>query len=96
VLAASKHAFPELCGAAKLLAISERTLRRKLRDRGVSYRHLRDEARCVTALAELPSSQRSLDEFAALLGFANITAFSRAFKRWTGDTPGNYRRKLGR
>ncbi|MGW1075576.1 AraC family transcriptional regulator [Streptomyces sp. NPDC002537] len=80
---------------AELLAVSPATLRRRLRDEGTSYRRLADQVRRDAAVRGLAEGAESIAELAARLGFSEDTAFHRAFRRWTGTTPGAYRR-LGR
>lgn len=77
---------------ARRLAVSERTLRRKLVAEGTNYNALLDELRRTYALAQLQRAEVGLDVLAGRLGFRNMSTFHRAFKRWTGTTPGRYRR----
>lgn len=79
---------------AKQLAVSPRALRRHLSEAGVSFRALRDEIREQEAVALLRRPALSLDQIALTLGFGDAAAFSRAFTRWTGKTPGRFRRDL--
>jgi AraC-like DNA-binding protein len=83
-LAASE---PSLTRAAKRLGTSERTLRRALASDGVSFRTLVDDVRKARAEVLLADGRTSLAEVALVLGFSELSAFSRAFKRWTGRTP---------
>jgi AraC-like DNA-binding protein len=78
--------------AARRLGTTERTLRRRLADEGLSFRALADEARRVRAEALLADGRTSLVEVALASGFSELSAFSRAFKRWTGKSPGDARR----
>ena len=71
---------------ARILDCSERTLHRRLTDDGTTFRGLVDEARRSRAVALLESGA-AVRELAAVLGYAEETAFYRAFKRWTGTTP---------
>ena len=71
---------------AKRLAMSERTLRRKLQQEGTSHARLLDDLRRRLALQQLEAG-RPLQEITRTLGFAQPSAFCRAFKRWTGATP---------
>ena len=71
---------------ARILGCSERTLHRRLTDDGTSFRGLVDEARRSRAVALLENGA-AVPEVAAVLGYAEETAFYRAFKRWTGTTP---------
>jgi AraC-like DNA-binding protein len=77
----------DLAQVAESLHLSERTLRRRLSDIGLSYRHLLDESRKSRALELMTGGQRPLGEVALACGFSDIRAFARAFKRWTGHPP---------
>jgi len=80
--------------AAEALGLSPRSLQRKLRDEGLSFSALVDEARCELAKEALKGSA-PLAEIALRLGFSDQSAFHRAFMRWTGRTPGDFRRPRG-
>lgn len=73
---------------SKKLGLSRQTLYRRLRAEGVSYEKLLDELRHRMALHYLRSKKVSVNEAAYLVGFSDPSAFSRAFKRWTGGSPG--------
>jgi AraC-like DNA-binding protein len=77
------------------LGVSERTLHRRLAAEGTSYRELIERARKAAALRYL-EQPRSLEEVADLLGYASTQSFQRAFRRWTGTSPGSYQRQLSR
>lgn len=79
---------------ASALACSEATLRRRLASEGTSFQVLKDQYRQSAALRNLSTSRMPLKVVAGLCGFDNSAEFNRAFRRWTGDTPGNYRKKL--
>lgn len=85
---------PSLEEVADGLGMASWTLRRKLRDEGTSFQTLLDESRRDLALAYMKDVGLSLGEIAYILGFSTPGAFQRAFKRWTGVTPGEYRRGL--
>lgn len=85
---------PALEDVAAALGMASWTLRRKLRDEDTSFQHLLDEMRQDLALAYMKDIGLSLGEIAYILGFSTPGAFQRAFKRWTGSTPGEYRRTL--
>lgn len=72
---------------ARRLAMSTRTLRRRLQEAGTSYSELLDAVRQRFAARYLLDDSASIDEIAQRLGFANPTAFFKAHKRWTGLTP---------
>ena len=75
---------------AHALHQSPSTLQRRLRQEGTSYQQLLDDTRRWMADAYLKDGRYSLAEIAFLLGFADQSNFTRAFKRWTGQTPGAY------
>jgi AraC-like DNA-binding protein len=76
---------------AQELGVSPRTLRRRLSGLGCSLRDLYDETRKELACAALTRSDRSIKEVCYGLGFSEPSAFYRAFKRWTGLTPQQFR-----
>ncbi len=80
---------------ARSLHMSERTLRRRLDEHGTSYKSLLDELRRELAFHYVSRTQQSFEETAARLGFADVSAFYRAFKRWTSATPAAYRAQAG-
>ncbi len=75
--------------------LSPRTLQRRLREGGTSLRELVDEQRRQIALRRVCDDRTSLTEVALLLGFSELSVFSRAFVRWTGCSPREYRRRHG-
>ncbi len=77
---------------AHTLEVEPRTLQRKLREAGISYQELLDEMRRELSIHYLKEEHISVYEVAFLLGFAETSAFHRAFKRWTGKTPSEFRR----
>lgn len=83
---------PSIESVASSLGLSPRTLARRLDAQGMSYRELRDEARRRLAVKHLLEGV-SIDEIAIRLGFSEGSSFHRAFKRWTGLTPSEYRRQ---
>lgn len=72
---------------AETLHMSTRSLQRKLADQGTSFRDLVDATRRELAERHLASGRCSVTEAALLLGFADTSSFSRAYKRWTGVAP---------
>ncbi len=74
------------------LAMSRYTLYRRLREEGVKFQDLLDETRRELALKYLGSPEYSVNDVAFLLGFSETSAFSRAFRRWTGESPATFRR----
>jgi AraC-like DNA-binding protein len=87
---------PGLESIARNLAMSGRTLQRRLRDEGVVFNALLDAARFEAAKAYLAERDLAGAEVAYLLGFAEPSSFNHAFKRWSGRTPTEYRRQAGR
>lgn len=79
---------------ARHLGLSERTLRRRLRDDGTSFRAVLDSVRCETALELLARRELSTDVIAELLQFSTPQAFHRAFRKWTGMTVASARAQL--
>lgn len=82
---------PGIDEIAQHMHIEERTLRRKLIAEGTSYRELADEVRSTMATELLGEGRLTVQEVAVRLGYHDAAAFSRAFKRWTGQRPGAYR-----
>lgn len=83
---------PGLTVMAAHLNMSARSLQRKLEDEEVGYRTLTQEVRREFAEDLLRNSTYTLAHIADLLGFADASSFSVAFKQWTGKTPGSVRR----
>ena len=81
---------------SRKLGCSPPTLYRSLKEEGVTFDEVLAELRCRVALNYLGSRQISVIETAYLVGFSDATAFSRAFKRWTGRTPRSMRDELQR
>lgn len=81
---------------ARGLATSRRTLQRRLGSLGTSFHALLDQARREQALRHLRDPSLTLSDVAFMTGYAEMSAFFRAFRRWTGQTPGEFRsRSLG-
>lgn len=76
---------------AATLSLSARTLQRQLADEGTSLQALKNEARRDRAIALLQRTQRPIKQIAEATGFRNEKSFMRAFKDWTGLTPGECR-----
>ncbi|MFN7917375.1 MAG: AraC family transcriptional regulator [Vicinamibacterales bacterium] len=86
-----KGAVPPLAEVASALAMSERSVQRSLSEEQTSYRQLVDEVRKSLALEHLARPGTSATDVAFLLGFSEPSAFTRAFRRWTGSAPTEYR-----
>ncbi|UVA81048.1 AraC family transcriptional regulator [Pandoraea commovens] len=69
------------------------TLRRRLEDEGQSYQSIKDQLRRDLAIHALCHTSKPMLEIALSLGFADPSAFFRAFRKWTGARPGDYRRQ---
>ncbi|MDP2225855.1 MAG: AraC family transcriptional regulator [Moraxellaceae bacterium] len=85
---------PSLEETAALVGMPDWTLRRKLKEEGTSFQSLLDDMRKELALGYMRDTQMNFGEIAYVLGFSTPGAFQRAFKRWTGETPGDYRRRI--
>jgi AraC-like DNA-binding protein len=81
-----------LSRVARELAMSPRSLQRKLKDAGISFSAVLDEVRRELAMGYLADSELSIDQVAVVLGFSNSSAFAKAFRRWTGKAPSSVRR----
>ena len=86
--------IPALSELAQLLNSSERTIRRHLSQRGTSYREIVDDFRTELSRRYLSNTALGVAEIGDLLGFADTKSFMRAFKRWTGQTAGQFRNQL--
>lgn len=79
---------------AERLGIAVRTLQSKLNDVNQEFSHILEQQRVDLAYTYLKQPKLTLDEIAVNLGYAEQSSFGRAFKRWTGASPGHYRRQL--
>jgi AraC-like DNA-binding protein len=84
----------DIVTAAELAGCSTRTLQRVLGTDGLTWRRVLDQARFKQALAALGSREPSILDVALDCGYSDQAHFSRAFQRWTGLSPGAYRRRL--
>ncbi|RMF24620.1 MAG: AraC family transcriptional regulator, partial [Deltaproteobacteria bacterium] len=75
---------------SKRLGMSERTLRRRLRAENTTFQRILDDVRAELARRYLGREGRAIDEVSFLLGFSDQSAFTKAFRRWTGRTPGAF------
>ncbi|GAP36142.1 AraC family transcriptional regulator [Piscinibacter sakaiensis] len=82
---------PSLASLAAELAMSERSVQRSLSEEHTSYRELVDEVRRDLALAHLARHGSTAADVAFLLGFSEPSAFTRAFRRWTGVSPTQFK-----
>jgi AraC-like DNA-binding protein len=84
---------PTLAAIAELLEVSDRSLRRQLREQGISFRALLDELRMQIAIKYLRTTRLANEDIALALGFSDATNFRRAFRRWTNKSPSEIRAK---
>ena len=85
--------IPSFDEVAEMLNISSRTLRRRLEKEGTSYQRVKDDCRRDAAIDYLARSEMSINSVASLMGFDEPSAFHRSFKKWTGITPGEFRKR---
>lgn len=78
---------------ARAFGMNRRTFARRLQERGTTFRALLDAVRFDAARGVLSSSAVSLEDVANRLGYADVTAFARAFRRWSGESPAVWRRR---
>jgi len=78
---------------ARALHVSERTLRRRLQQEGVSYQSLLDDVRQALARTLVLQPDLSIAQVAEQLGFSEVSTFYRGFKRWTGLTPAQFQKR---
>ena len=89
---ALSEGLPRMADVARGLGLSARSLHRRLAEHGLTFQTLTEDTRRELAEGMLTQEQYSLSEIAFLTGFSEQSAFTRAFKRWTGQTPASYRR----
>lgn len=94
VLKSLSAGIPEAELLARQLGLSKRSFFRRLQEQGTSYQRLVDEIRRDLTLHHLREGRLSLSEIAFLLGYSEVSTFHRAFRRWTGQSPAEYRRGL--
>jgi AraC-like DNA-binding protein len=86
--------LPEFEALAEELNMTPATLRRRLHEEGTFYQSIKDQLRRDLAIRYLSHSKRSAMDIGLELGFSERSAFHRAFKKWTGASPGEFRRRL--
>lgn len=89
---ALSEGVPKMEDVARRLGVSVRSLHRHLAEDGLSFQSLAEETRKDLAVALLKQEHYSIAEIAFLTGFSEQSAFTRAFKRWLGETPANFRK----
>lgn len=85
------HGVPERALAAQQFGLTDRGFARRLQGQGLSYSDLVDAVRKAAACSAVAHTERPFMEIALSLGFSEASAFNRAFKRWYGYTPGEWR-----
>jgi AraC-like DNA-binding protein len=85
--------LPSMQQVAKDLAMTPQTLSRRLREEGHSFQALKDDVRRDAAIALLQRPDLTLLDVASRVGFSEASTFHRAFKKWTGVAPGEYRQR---
>lgn len=88
--------WPTLTALAERQGLSASSFRRQLEREGRSYQQIKDEVRRAMAFERLREGSLSIAEIAEQTGFQEPSAFHRAFKKWTGHSPGSYRSRLNR
>lgn len=83
--------FPTMEVVAGALNMTPRTLRRHLEAEGLTFAEITEDVRCSLATEYLRTTKMSTDDIAGLVGFSETANFRRAFKRWTGKAPGEFR-----
>ncbi|MFT4521041.1 MAG: AraC-like DNA-binding protein [Halioglobus sp.] len=83
--------FPGFETISSALNMSAPTLRRRLKKEGTTFQQLKDESRCEAAMLCLDRPELSINEVALQMGFTDPSAFHRSFKKWTQQTPGQFR-----
>jgi AraC-like DNA-binding protein len=94
-LLSREEGMPSLAEMADFLNMSERTLKRRLQEENVSYRGLLEDSLRERACRLLTQERLSISEIAWRLGYNDVSNFSRAFKRWTGHSPKDWRQAGG-
>lgn len=89
---ALSEGVPKMSDIARGLGLSARSFHRRLSEHGVSFQAITEDTRRELAKGLLRDNRHSLAEIAFLTGFSEQSSFTRAFKRWVGQTPASYRR----
>ncbi|MEM6577643.1 MAG: AraC family transcriptional regulator [Pseudomonadota bacterium] len=91
---ALSEGLPRMADVARGLGLSARSFHRRLSEQGLSFQTLTEETRREIAIGMLREKTYALSEIAFLTGYSEQSAFNRAFKRWTGETPAAYRKSI--
>lgn len=89
-----RNDWPDFEAFAKLLNMTPSTLRRRLEEEGQFFQDIKDQLRRDIAIDQLCHTSKSVTTIACELGFSEASAFHRAFKKWTGANPGEYRESV--
>lgn len=92
IISMMPRTLPGIEEIAKRQAVSVRTLQMKLNEEGTSFRKVLNEIRRAMAIRYLEDRTTAISEIAYLLGFSEVSAFHRSFKRWTSHTPHEFRK----
>jgi AraC-like DNA-binding protein len=92
--AAARTEWPNFDAFAQTLHMTPSTLRRRLEDEGQSFQAIKDQLRRDMAIEYLCYTSKSVLEISSELGFAEASAFHRAFKKWTGAGPREYQQRV--
>lgn len=87
------HGPPPIEDIAESSKVSVRKLQRMLQSQNINFKQIVDQLRCELAKTYMANPQMSLVDVALMLGFAEQSSFTRAFRRWYGISPGEYRRQ---
>jgi len=94
MLANSYLGMVSLDDIASNFNLSTRTLQRKLREEGISFQQVADEVRKSLAINYLKAGEYPVKQVSYMLGYNELSAFTRTFKRWTGTTPSTYMKSI--
>lgn len=85
--------YPDMAAMARMLLVSERTLKRRLQEEGSSFQALLDKARHQDSMRLLSNSALAIKQVAEAVGYADPANFARAFSKWTGFSPREWRQR---
>jgi AraC-like DNA-binding protein len=94
IILTSLNRFLKIGEMAKELGISTRSLNRRLQERNTSYKKIMNEVRSDLSIRYLENTNLSIDQISDLIGFAETTAFRKAFKKWTGRSATQHRKEI--
>ena len=87
---------PDRSTVARRLHVSERTLQRQLEQESTAFKVIRDGVRSELARALLTNRALKVEAIAQSVGFEEVASFSKAFTRWSGQSPRRYREQIDR